>query len=181
MRALVLTWLAAHWDVQTRGMSLDEQLDAIHEARDRADMQPTIHALLPLYEQHPDDARVLYEVGGAYDTAGQEGLACSFYEKALKAGVSGDLLRRCYVQYGSTLRNLGQHPRSLEVFAHARRDFPDSLSLAVFEALSLHAAGRTDAAFAALLDIVTDGIDSPDIDRYKAALRANAAYLRSGT
>lgn len=170
-----------HDGMQTRGMSLDEQLDAIHQTRDRADMQPTIDALLPLYEQHPNDARVLYEVGGAYDTAGQEGLACSFYERALEAGMSGDLLRRCYVQYGSTLRNLGQHPRSLEVFARARRDFPDSPSLAVFEALSMYAAGKSDTAFAALLDVVTDRIHSPDIDRYGAALRANAAFLRSGT
>ena len=51
-------------------MSLDDRLDAIFAARNRDDMAPTIAALLPILEQHPDNPRVLYEVGGAYDTAG---------------------------------------------------------------------------------------------------------------
>jgi tetratricopeptide (TPR) repeat protein len=160
-------------------MTLDDELDRIFQFRDRSDMQPTIAALLPLLAEHPHQARVLYEVGGAYDTAGEERLACSFYERALAAGLSGDLLRRCYLQYGSTLRNLGQHDRALEVLGRARRAFPDSPSLAVFEALSLHAAGLPDRAFAALLDAFADAVHAPDIDRYKAALRANADYLRS--
>ena len=41
-------------------------------------MVPTIAALLPLYEQHPDNPRILYEVGGAYDTAGDETTALGF-------------------------------------------------------------------------------------------------------
>jgi len=159
-------------------MTLDEDLDRIFHARDRAHMQPTIDALLPLLQAHPDHARVLYEVGGAYDTAGEERLARLFYETALATGLTGDLLRRCYLQYGSTLRNLGQHDRALKIFDRARTSFPGSPSLAVFEALSLHAAGRKASALAVLLDVVADGVDSPDIDRYKPAIRANAAYLR---
>jgi tetratricopeptide (TPR) repeat protein len=88
--------------------SLDAQLDRIVAARDRDDMAPTIAALLPLLEQHPDDARVLYEVGGAYDTAGEEATALDLYERAEAAGLAGDVLRRCYLQHGSTLRNLGR-------------------------------------------------------------------------
>ncbi|MFC3301076.1 hypothetical protein ACFOD8_15785 [Arthrobacter agilis] len=77
-------------------MPLDEELDRIFAERDRDDMQPTINALLPLYASHPENARVLYEIGGAYDTAGQEDIARRFYEKALTAGLEGNLLRRCY-------------------------------------------------------------------------------------
>ena len=76
-------------------MTLDEKLDQIFDVRDRNNMPPTIDALLPILAEHPADARVLYEVGGAYDTAGQEQTARSFYEQALQAGLSGDLLRRC--------------------------------------------------------------------------------------
>ena len=61
-------------------MTLDEELDRIFTVRDRDQMQPTIDALLPILAEHPADARVLYEVGGAYDTAGQEPTARSFYE-----------------------------------------------------------------------------------------------------
>lgn len=160
-------------------MTLNEQLDRIFAAHDRNDMQPTIEVLRLLEKVHPDEPRILYEVGGAYDTAGEEQAARAYYERALSAGLSGDLLRRCYLQYGLTLRNLGDHVRSVKVFSQARSACPDSPSLAVFEALSLHAAGRADEAVASLLEVVADGIASSDIDRYKPALRGNAQYIRS--
>ena len=160
-------------------MTLDDQLEGIFETRDRNNMQPTIDALLPILERHPANPRVLYEVGGAYDTAGEENTAASFYERALDAGLSGDLLRRCSLQYGSTLRNLGEFARSAEVFERARARFPDSPSLAVFEAISLHACGRLDEAVAALLAVVATGIKSPDLERYKPAILGNAAHIRS--
>ncbi|MDL9981568.1 tetratricopeptide repeat protein [Microbacterium sp. ASV49] len=160
-------------------MTLDQQLDEIFAARDRNDMGPTIAALVPIYEANPTNARVLYEVGGAYDTNGDEELALTFYERAMDAGLSGDLLRRCYLQYGSTLRNLGAYARSVDVLAQARREFPDSASLTVWEAISLHADGRSDEAVASLLEVIADGVDSADIDRYKPALRGNAKYIRS--
>jgi len=160
-------------------MTLDEELDRIFDVRDRDDIQPTIDALLPILAEHPADARVLYEVGGAYDTAGQELTARSFYEQALQAGLTGDLLRRCYVQYGSTLRNLGEFAHSEDVFARARQDFPDSPSPAVFQAISLHASGRFDEAVASLLEVVAEHVESPDIERYRPSIRGNAAYIRS--
>lgn len=155
------------------------ELDRIFAARDRDDMAPTIAALLPLYERHPDDPRVVYELAGAYDTAGDEAAACALYERALGAGLSGDIRRRCLLQYGSTLRNLGRLEESLAVFARARREYPQSVSLGAFEALTLHAAGRADQALAGLLDLLADAVDSDELDRYKPALRGNAAYLRS--
>ena len=160
-------------------MTLDEELDQIFAVRDRDDMQPTIDALLVILANLPADARVLYEVGGAYDTAGQEQTARSFYEQALQVGLTGDLLRRCYVQYGSTLRNLGEFARSEGVFVRARQDFPDSPSLAVFQAISLHASGRFDEAVASLLEVVAEGVESPDIERYKSSIRGNATHIRS--
>ena len=163
---------------QTAAMTLDDELDRLFQARDRDDMAPTIAALLPILAQHPQNARVLYEVGGAHDTAGDEETAVGFYERAIAAGLEGDLARRCAVQYGSTLRNLGRFEESLAIFARARTEHPDSPSLAAFEALTLHGAGRTDAAFAALLDVVADHVPAPDIERYRAALRGNAEHLR---
>lgn len=155
------------------------ELDRIVAARDRDHMAPTIAALLPLLERHPDDARVLYEVGGAHDTDGQESRALDLYERALAAGLSGDLRRRCLLQQGSTLRNLGRTEESLAVFARARREHPGSVALAAFEALSLHAAGRADGALATLLLLVADHVDDAEVARYGAALRGNAAYLAS--
>lgn len=162
-------------------MTLEEELDQIFAARDRDNMQPTIDALLRILDSHPRNARALYEVGGAYDTGGHGETARSFYEEALAEGLDGDLLRRCYVQYGSTLRNLGEYERSREVFRAAREAFPDSPSLGVFEALTLQAAGEPNASVASLLDVIVAHVETPDIDRYKAAITANATAIRGQT
>jgi tetratricopeptide (TPR) repeat protein len=159
--------------------ALDDRLAALFAARDRDDMAPTIAALLEVLAEHPHDARVLYEVGGAYDTAGEEETAAGYYERALALGLDGDTRRKCLLQYGSTLRNLGRFDDSLAVLDRALAAFPDSESVRVWHALSLHAAGRSDAAVAALMDLAADRIRTPDLLRYEPALRGNADYLRS--
>ena len=160
-------------------MDLDDELDLILARRDRQDMQPTIDALLPILATHPENPRVLYEVGGAHDTAGEEAAARDYYEKALVLGLDDDLLMRCYVQYGSTLRNLGELEESRAVFSRARTAFPDSPALGVFEAITLHAQERPDEAVASLLELITRFVPAPDIERYTAAILANAAHIRS--
>lgn len=146
--------------------------------RDRSNMAPTIEYFTALLAQYPDNPEAIYEVGGAYDTAGEEERARGFYERALAAGLQGDTRRRCLLQYGSTLRNLGLFDESIAVLREACSDYPDSDSLRVFLALSLHAASRSDAAVAELLALAADRIHSPDTDRYEPALRGNADYLR---
>lgn len=141
-------------------------------------MAPTIAYFTALLAQYPDHPEALYEMGGAYDTAGEETLARGFYERALAGGLAGDTRRRCLLQYGSTLRNLGLFAESIAVLEQARTEFPDSDSLRVFLALSLHAASRGDAAIAELLTLAADRIRTPEMERYDAALRGNADYLR---
>jgi hypothetical protein len=87
------------------------------------------------------------------------------------------MLRRCYLQYGSTLRNLGRIDESLAVFSRARCEFPASLSLGVFELLTLHAQGKRDAALAAALILIADHVQTEEMKRYEASIRGNAEYL----
>ncbi|GAA1347512.1 tetratricopeptide repeat protein [Arthrobacter roseus] len=148
-----------------------------YAGRDRENMQPTIEYFLELLDANPENPVVLYEVAGAYDTAGQEEQACGYYEQALDGGLDGDVLRRCLLQYGSTLRNLELHEQSLAALQRARAEFPESDSVRLFLALSLHAASRSDAAVAELLELAADSIRTPEVARYEAALRGNAAYL----
>ncbi|WP_246281472.1 tetratricopeptide repeat protein [Fodinicola acaciae] len=147
-------------------------------ARDRDNMRPTIDFFEDLLTRHPGNPYVLYEVGGSYDTDGQEEKAAGYYEQALP-GLSGETKRKCLLQYGSTLRNLGRLDESLAVFEQARAEFPESESLRVFQALTLHAAGHHDKALAAMLLLVADRLDSAEITRYEAAIRGNAEYLAS--
>ncbi len=157
--------------------SLDEQIDQIFAARDRENMQPTIDAFEQLLREHPGNARLVYEVGGSYDTAGREELAVGHYARALELGLDGELRRRCLLQFASTLRNLGRVDESLAMFDEAIAQYPDAPSLRVFKALTLHAANRPNAAFASLLVKVADHLASPDIARYEAAIRGNAEYI----
>lgn len=147
------------------------------ERRDRANMPPTIDAFLALLEEHPGNPEVLYEVGGSYDTAGEEETALGYYEAALAAGLSGDSLRKCLMQYGSTLRILGRYDESMAALDRALAEYPESTSVRAFHALALHAAGRSDGAVGELLELVADAIRIPEVLRYEAALRGNAAYL----
>src|SRR6185312_2631233 len=144
--------------------------------RDRENMQPTIDFFEELLTEHPGNPYVLYEVGGSYDTDGQEAKAIEYYERALP-GLSGETRRKCLLQYGSTLRNLDRFDDSLDVFKKACAEFPESDSLRVFKALTLHAAGHKDKALATLLLVIADRVDSAEIKRYEAAIRGSADYL----
>ena len=159
--------------------TLAAELGALFAARNRDDMAPTIGALLAVLERHPDDPAVLYEVGGAYDTAGDETSAVGYYERAMDRGLAGDTLRRCLMQYGSTLRNLERVDESLAVFARARAEFPESESVALFAALTLHAAGRPSAALGSVFELIAERWASDDLERYRASIRGNGEYLRS--
>ena len=156
---------------------LEDTIAEIFGLRDREDMQPTIEAFLGLLAEHPGQPHVLYEVGGSYDTAGDEATAAGYYEAALAAGLTGDTLRKCLLQYGSTLRLLGRYEDSVSVLDRALAGWPESPSVRAFHALGLHAAGRSDGAVGELLALVADAVRTPDVLRYEAALHGNAGYL----
>ena len=155
---------------------LEEAVAAISAARDREHMRPTVEAFEALAGAHPGVPELVYELAGAYDTAGEEERARPLYERALAMGLDGDVLRRCLLQYGSTLRNLGELGASLAVLDRAAAAFPGSSSVAAFRALTLHEAGRSDAAVAVLLQVLAEH-DVGDLGRYRAAASGNAAYL----
>ncbi|MGJ0119186.1 tetratricopeptide repeat protein [Williamsia sp. MIQD14] len=159
--------------------SLDAAIAYGFDARDRENMAPTIEYFSRLLDDYPGHPDVLYELGGSYDTAGDGARAEKLYRDAMAAGLAGDRLRRCLLQYGSTLRNLERTTESVVVFDDACERFPRSPALKVFRALSLFADGRGATALASLLVLIADDLDSDDIRRYEAAIRGNAEYLKT--
>src|SRR4051794_19330638 len=61
---------------------LEAAIQLGYERRDRTDMAPTIAYFEDLLARHPDHPVLVYEVGGAYDTAGDEKTAATHYERA---------------------------------------------------------------------------------------------------
>jgi len=159
---------------------LAEAIQRGYDQRDRANMAPTIAYFQALLAEHPDHPVLVYEVGGAYDTAGQEETARGYYERALALGLDGDVLRRCLCQYASTLKWLGELDESLAVLDRARREFPDSDSVRVFRALTLNDAQRPDEAVAELLTVVTGHAEVTDLGRWTVGLRGLAQWLADG-
>ncbi len=170
--------------VQSHLVTLGPELEAAialgYQRRDRADMAPTIAYFEGLLAEHPDHPVLTYELAGAYDTAGQETEARSRYEEALRLGLSGENLRRCLCQYGSTLRWLGDFEASLAVLERGLREFPESDSVRVFHALTLHEVGRHDEALAEMLTVVTDHTEVTDLGRYSSGLAGLASWFREG-
>jgi hypothetical protein len=152
--------------------ALRDALARIPRPWDPEDMSATLAALHAVLERFPDHPLALAEVGGGYDTAGDEASAVGYYE--------GEDLRRVLLQYGSTLKNLGRLDDSLRVLEDARARFPGSESLRAFHALSLHAAGRSDAAVAELLLLAADAVPTADLQRYQRSIRGYAAELTDG-
>ncbi len=143
-------------------------------------MAPTIAYFQELLARHPDQPVLVFELAGAYDSDGQEERARVLYERALEIGLTGDTLRRCLCQYGSTLRWLEHLDESIVVLERARREFPDSDAARVFLALTLHEAGRGDDAMAQLLTVITAHGGTTDLGHWTTGLRGLAQWLADG-
>ena len=174
--------MTTHPSDETPGLTpeLEEAIQRGYAQRDRANMGPTIAYFESLLAEHPDQPVLVYEVAGAYDTAGQEERARPLYERALDLGLAGDALRRCLCQYGSTLRWLGQYDKSLTVLERARKEYPESDAVRVFRALTLNDAGRHDEAVAELMTVITAHAEVTDLGRWAEGLRGLAQWLADG-
>lgn len=69
---------------------LRHKLDEVFASRDRNNIAPTIAAFLSILEAHPDEPEVLYEAGGAYDTAGQEATPPAIIGEPSTRGCTGN-------------------------------------------------------------------------------------------
>ena len=161
-------------------LELRTAIERGYAQRDRDNMGPTITYFEDLLAAHLDHPVLVFEVAGAYDTAGEEETARGLYERALDLGLGGDELRQCLCQYGSTLRWLARYDESLAVLDRARREFPGSDAVRVFRALTLNDAGRADEAVAELMTVITALADATDLGRYAGGLKGLAQWLADG-
>ncbi|MGL5866817.1 MAG: tetratricopeptide repeat protein [Dermatophilaceae bacterium] len=141
------------------------------------DERARIEAGRALYLAHPDDARVAYEYGGTYDSAGDEARAVLLYREALAAGLREPYRHHAEVQLASSLRNLGDHDAAREVITQAAARHPESLGIAAFRALIEHSAGDPAGALRGLLSTLAATSTDADVDRYRRAIAGYAHDL----
>ena len=128
----------------------------------------------------PDSVRAAFDLAGAYDTLGREAEAAATYERVLRLGLetlSEADQARWHVQYGSTLRRIGRLEESRAVLANGVMLFPQDAALPVFLAFTELAAGRPDAAMAALLNGAAAADPFGSRVYYRRAIAAYAADL----
>lgn len=127
-----------------------------------------------LVAELPADSPIgLFERAGAFDSTGHSDLAVPLYRQALDHGLTGPRRRRAVIQMASSLRNLGQSPRSVELLTAELAAGSDELDDAVrgFLALALADVGREREATSLAL-----GALAPHLPRYQRSL-ANYARL----
>ncbi len=127
-----------------------------------------------LLADYPHDPRSYYEYGGAFDSAGREHEALPLYQHALDKGLSVDYLPKLYLQWASTLRNVGQITEAITMLEKAVQQYPNRPSLKFFLALALESAGREHDALTALFELAIAHVDTADMKRYARSIRAYA-------
>jgi len=131
-----------------------------------------------LVSRFPDNPGAYFVLAGTFDFQDRGAEAVSPYQRAWELGLSGDDVPRFYVQYGSTLRNVGQIDESIRVLQEGRERFPDNAAIQAFLALALFSAGRAADALATALLALIQNADGVDLHGYARALREYVAELQ---
>lgn len=118
------------------------------------------------------DGRAEFELAGAYDSMGFEAEAATHYERALALGLDEARHAQLAVQYGSTLRNLGQLDEAIDMLRSAPAHESTGAAPRIMLALALHSAGRANEALRVAIEAQLDSLP-----RYERSLRAYAEAL----
>lgn len=152
----------------------EQRIQEYWQAVDLDDRESAVARMRELVsDRGPKDPDARFELGGAYDAAGFEAEAELEYQAARAAGLSGARLAQLNVQQASTLRNLGRAAEAVEMLELTEPDPSIGDARAVFLALALRDAGRSDEAIRVCIEALV-----PHLPRYQ---RSAAAYARALT
>ena len=118
----------------------------------------------------PDDREAQRAAAYACDSDGLEADAIGYYDAAYRLGAREP---EFLVGYGSTLKNVGRLDESLVILGEATSHPGVAHAARAFRALTLHRAGKSDAAVAMLVRLVAE----LDVPRYRPALESYAEEL----
>ena len=131
-----------------------------------------------LQRRYPTDGRVLYELAGTHDSAGQEQQALELYDRAMLSDLREPYRHRALIQKASTLRHLGRLEESLRVLDRLVAEYPDNTAIVLFRALTLHDLGRdVDGLRSVAMQLAATSGDT-DVQRYQSSLTRFTQEIR---
>lgn len=118
-------------------------------------------------------AIALFEQGGSRDSMGRPAEAVELYEQAIRQGLPSDLHRQATIQLASSIRNLGDPARSVQLLAAERWRISDELddAIDVFLSLAMADLGREREGLSLVIAAL-----APHLARYS---RSAANYARA--
>ena len=125
-------------------------------------------------DKNPENAKVWFEYAGAYDYLGREDKAVSLYRKILEIGIDAlppEDRPGFYVQYGSTLRNLGKLDEAQDIFQKGIETYPHFSALKLFKALNDYSKGINLEACKAFLESMLKNPPDESVRRYMRSLK----------
>ena len=143
-------------------------------AADRGRFSEICAAAQELAQMAPQNADLLAEIGGIFDSNDFEQEALHWYEKALELGneaMTPTIAPHFHVWYGSTLRNVGRARDSEMVLRNALQRWNRFAALQYFLSLSLFSQGRVAEAFAAMAELGSGEWDD-SLSKYSRAVQS---------
>ncbi|MDQ6884854.1 MAG: tetratricopeptide repeat protein [Candidatus Dormibacteraeota bacterium] len=156
----------AHWE---------DRVSAAWAEIDRCDGDEFVRRMEALVAELPSKhPRGLFEQASAFDSTGYPDRAVPLYSAAIEAGLEGTRRRQAVIQMASSIRNLGDPQRALNLLSAEADRTSDDLdgAVATFMALALADLGREREAVAVALTAISTYLPryNRSVVRYAQAL-----------
>jgi hypothetical protein len=127
-------------------------------------------------ERPADDPEAAFEAASVRDSTGLEAEAAVEYQRALDLGLGEPNRGRTFIQYASTLRNLGRYDEGLALLDRLEPDNELADAASATRALILVSMGRPVEGAA-----IAIGALAPHLPRYQRSMKNYALALLAGS
>lgn len=149
---------------------MNSKINKAIKLRENGDLKESNEMFSILIKNYPDHAYVNYQYAWSFDVLGKEKEAVSFYERAIKLGLTGKDLEEAFLGLGSTYRALGEYEESKNTFQKGIDLFPDNKAIQVFYSMTLYNLKEYSTAMEILLKCLSETTLDVDILNYKKAI-----------
>lgn len=134
-------------------MNIEKIIQLAEESRLNGDTPSAYDLLLPFMNER-ENSLLQLEIGLTLDAMSREVEAVPYYERALAIGLSPEKRRVALLCLGSSLRNIGEIDKSLQVLKDGMEEFPDHIGIRCFYALTQYSAGEQAKCVQTLMDAI---------------------------